>query len=195
MMDNMLFTIIALFKETEQFIVKLFGDGYMITENANGRISYLKCYYGKEPPYYAYNYIHKGYQKKIKTFTFNKEVFPQVLIATDGVAPFEKGMLKNQDKNIIECKENLLKMAIQSERKSFFDDVTIGGFTKESKPSENKTEEPVILTEKTSAEKLEILTGEPKYLEEATENLTEESEDLAEKISKMVKENDERKTE
>ena len=47
----------------------------------------------------------------------------------------------------------------------------------------------------TIAEKLEILTGEPKYLEEATENLTEESEDLAEKISKMVKENDERKTE
>lgn len=148
MMDNMLFTIIALFKETEQFIVKLFGDGYMITENANGRISYLKCYYGKEPPYYAYNYIHKGYQKTIKTFTFNKKIFPQVVIATDGVAPFEKGMLKNQDKNIIECKENLLKMAIQSERKSFFDDITIGGFTKESKPSENKTEEPVILTEK-----------------------------------------------
>lgn len=196
MMDNMLFTIIALFKEKEQFIVKLFGDGYMITENANGRISYLKCYYGKEPPYYAYNYIHKGYQKTIKTFTFNKKIFPQVVIATDGVAPFEKGMLKNQDKNIIECKENLLKMAIQSERKSFFDDITIGGFTKESKPSENKNEEPVILTEKnqTSAEKLEILTGEPKYLEETPEILIEESEDLAEKISKMVKENDERKT-
>ena len=39
-------------------------------------------------------------------------------------------------------------MAIQSERKSFFDDITIGGFTKESKSSENKTEESVILTEK-----------------------------------------------
>lgn len=105
-------------------------------------------------------------------------------------------MLKNQDKNIIECNKNLLKMAIQSERKSFFDDITIGGFTKESKSSENKTEESVILTEKnqTSAEKLEILTGEPKYLEEAPEILIEESEDLAEKISKMVKENDERKT-
>ena len=131
-----------------------------------------------------------------KTFTFNKKIFPQVVIATDGVAPFEKGMLKNQDKNIIECNKNLLKMAIQSERKSFFDDITIGGFTKESKSSENKTEESVILTEKnqTSAEKLEILTGEPKYLEEAPEILIEESEDLAEKISKMVKENDERKT-
>ncbi len=59
-------------------------------------------------------------------------------------------MLKNQDKNIIECNKNLLKMAIQSERKSFFDDITIGGFTKESISSENKTEESVILTEKKS---------------------------------------------
>lgn len=75
MMDNMLFTIIALFKEKEQFIVKLFGDGYMITENANGRISYLKCYYGKNRHITHITISIKDIKKPSKHLLLTKKFF------------------------------------------------------------------------------------------------------------------------
>ena len=55
-MDNLLFTIIACFDVGSKFVVKLFGDGYVITKNKNNNVSFLKYSYGKCPPYFAYKY-------------------------------------------------------------------------------------------------------------------------------------------
>lgn len=135
-MDNLLFTIIACFETENEYIVKLFGDGYIITENTQGRISYMKFSYGKCPPYFAYKYCDlQGYDNlknfkeyKFKTFKFDKKIFPKVAIATDGVMPLAKGEVKVNDKCIIEGNEAAIQMGIRSQRQIFFDDVTIGTF-------------------------------------------------------------------
>lgn len=132
-MENLLFTIIACFEQDDKYIVKLFGDGYVVTQNAFGAVSYMKFFYGKCPPYFAYKYCNlestanfKDYQ--FKTFVFDKEVFPKVAIASDGIMPFAKGEVSGADNSIMNANETLVAMAIRGKRQSFFDDVTIGIF-------------------------------------------------------------------
>ncbi len=130
--DNMSFSIIALFKTEEKFILKVFGDGYVITENNVGLISYIRFYYGKYPPYYVYRYCKfkpEFKEKGFKTIEFEKSKFQQVVIATDGIMPIAKGMLKMQDKNIVNL-TGRVEMEIKKSRQTFYDDVTIGAFPK-----------------------------------------------------------------
>lgn len=129
-MENLLFTIIACFETEDAYIVKLFGDGYIVTQNTRGDISYMKFSYGKCPPYFAYRYCEleassfKDYQ--FKTFTFDKKVFPKIVIASDGIMPFAKGDVQGIDRHIITGNDILLENAIRANRMNFFDDVTIG---------------------------------------------------------------------
>lgn len=127
-MENLLFTIIACFETETEYIVKLFGDGYVITQNARGCISYIKFSYGECPPYFAYRYCeleqYKDYQ--FKTFRFDKKKFPKIAIATDGVMPFAKGIVTGLDKDIINGNEVTIKVGIMTQRQSFYDDITIG---------------------------------------------------------------------
>lgn len=127
-MENLLFTIIACFKTEDKYIVKLFGDGYVFTQNKQGRISYMRFSYGKFPPYFAYKYCSdmnfQDYQ--FKTFEFDRKVFPKIGIGSDGILPIVKGELKGIDNLISVENEIAIKMAINGQRQSFFDDVTIG---------------------------------------------------------------------
>lgn len=129
-MENLLFTIIACFETEDAYIVKLFGDGYIVTQNSRGAISYMKFSYGKCPPYFAYRYCElensdfKNYQ--FKTFTFDKKVFPKIAIASDGIMPFAKGDVNGVDQHLINGNVILLENAIKSNRMIFFDDITIG---------------------------------------------------------------------
>lgn len=129
--ENLLFTIIACFETEDQFVVKLFGDGYIITKNNEGCVSYLKFSYGKCPPYYAYKFckIDASFQKyqdyEFKTFYFDKKTFSRVAIATDGILPMVKGDISEIDKYISEGDSFMISSAIKSQRQSFFDDVTI----------------------------------------------------------------------
>ncbi len=131
-MENLLFTIIACFETEDAYIVKLFGDGYIITQNKKGLISYIKFSYGKCPPYFAYRYCPQsapsfaGYQ--FKTFVFDKKAFQKVAIATDGIMPIAKGNNKGLDFDIVNGNKTLIEMEIKRQRMSFFDDVTIGMF-------------------------------------------------------------------
>lgn len=82
-MDNLLFTMIACFDSNDSFIVKIFGDGYIVSQNVNGNISYIKLSYGKRPPYFAYKYCSSKIKKlykdlEFKTFTFSKDKFKKV---------------------------------------------------------------------------------------------------------------------
>lgn len=132
-MENLLFTIIACFQTEDKYIVKLFGDGYVITQNIQGSVSYIKFSYGKCPPYFAYKYCDlqddygtnfKDY--KFKTFSFDKSIFPKVAIATDGIMPIAIGNVKVADNYMIDGNEALIRLAINNQRQSFDDDMTIG---------------------------------------------------------------------
>ena len=129
-MENLLFTIIACFETEEEYVVKLMGDGYIITQNVKGLVSYMKFAYGKCPPYFAYKYCNvkpfRDYQ--FKTFKFNKKVFPKVAIATDGIMPIAKGEVNGLDNSIIDGNELLVGIGINNQRQKFYDDVTIGIF-------------------------------------------------------------------
>lgn len=129
-MDNLLFTIIACFETESEYVVKLFGDGYVITQNARGSASYMKFSYGKCPPYFAYKYCDlqefKDYQ--FKTFRFDKKVFPKVAIATDGIIPVAKGEVKGLDNHILDGNKILTEVGIKNQRQEFYDDITIGTF-------------------------------------------------------------------
>lgn len=131
-MENLLFTIIGCFDVGDKYIVKLFGDGYIITQNTHGLLSYMKFAYGKCPPYFAYKYCNlygmNFSDYNFKTFTFDKKVFPKVSIASDGVMPIAKGDVKNADSAIINCNAVALKGVILGQKQTFFDDVTIGIF-------------------------------------------------------------------
>lgn len=133
-MENLLFTIIACFKTEEGYTIKMFGDGYVISQNKRGLISYTKFNYGKCPPYYAYKYCSNLPQYKeyeFKTFEYSKNKFSRVAIATDGVLPIAKGEVigfGNLDNYIVEGKEPLLELCIKQKRQSFSDDVTIASF-------------------------------------------------------------------
>jgi len=128
--ENLLFTIIACFETEDQFIVKLFGDGYIITQNLRGLISYMKFSYGKCPPYFAYKYCSAEIYKKFhnyefKTFLFDKTNFSKVFVATDGVLPFVKGDIPGIDDYISKGDAFMIGSSIKSHRQSFGDDVTI----------------------------------------------------------------------
>ncbi len=132
-MQNLLFTIIACFKEKDSYIVKTFGDGYIITQNIYGNISYIQLYYKKTPPYYAYKYsnmednVYKDY--KFKSFKFAKEKFLKVGIATDGVMPIAKGEIEAFDRALrIGQHIRTCEQYIRNNRQLFFDDISIGIF-------------------------------------------------------------------
>lgn len=131
-MENLLFTIIACFKTEDSYIVKMFGDGYVITKNKWGCISYLKFYYGKCPPYFAYKYcdLPETNFKDLgfKTFTFDRKVFPEVAIATDGIMPIARGDIKQVDNQLATGCKAYVEMTLKTNKQSFADDVTIGAF-------------------------------------------------------------------
>ena len=55
-------------------------------------------------------------------------MFPKICIATDGIMPIAKGDVEGLDKFIFDSNEAYISATINTERNSFFDDVTIGIF-------------------------------------------------------------------
>ena len=137
-MENLLFTIIACFRTDDKYIVKLFGDGYIITQNIKGLVSYMRFSYGQCPPYFAYKYCSgaefeqfKNYS--FKTFEFDREIFKKVGIGSDGILPMAKGDLKGIDNLLVSENNILVEAAIRNQRQSFADDVTFAMFTENNK--------------------------------------------------------------
>lgn len=128
--NNMLFTIIACFELEDKFVVKFIGDGYIITVNHQNMVSYIRLFYGKTPPYYAYNKIPTvSYEEKLKfkTFEFSKEDFKMVGIASDGIAPIAERKIDVDFDSCIIGEQTIYSPEgiIRSNQSSFFDDITI----------------------------------------------------------------------
>lgn len=100
LVNNLSFTILACYETNTAFIVKFVGDGYIITENIRGQLSYIKLDYGPCPPYFIYNYINPIHKPKYKerlsfrNYVFDKKLFKNVGLASDGIeaAIFGKGI-------------------------------------------------------------------------------------------------------
>lgn len=129
-MENLLFTIIACFDVGDKYVVKMFGDGYVVTQNICDKISYIKYSYGSCPPYFAYKYCKQlDYFKEydFKTFEFEKKFFKNVGIASDGIQPIAVGQI-NIDDHIVKCEEAGLQFEIKKQKNIFGDDLTIALF-------------------------------------------------------------------
>ena len=134
--NNLLFTILACFKQSDKFIVKVFGDGYIVTQNYQDNVSYITLSYGvvthrgKQPPYYSYKYCDVKLdcidEYKFKTFIFDTKKFKRVGVATDGIKPIAIGAVKDFDKEIVNDNSEAGKYIIKKNKNSFTDDVTIG---------------------------------------------------------------------
>ncbi len=129
--ENLLFTILACFEKEDKWIVKIFGDGYIVTQNIIDEVSYIALSYGDAPPYFAYKYcnIKLGCinQYKFKTFIFDNKKFKKVGVATDGIKPIARGTLNQMDSMIVNNSNNEeCKYFIKKNRNYFNDDVTIG---------------------------------------------------------------------
>ena len=128
--NNMLFTIIACFELDDKFVVKYIGDGYIITVNKNNMVSYIRLFYGKTPPYFAYNKLDTatyGEKLKFKTLEFPKEQFKLVGIASDGIQPIAERKIDTDFDACITGMETKYSPEgiIKSNQSFFFDDVTI----------------------------------------------------------------------
>lgn len=131
--NNLLFTILGCFKTEDEYIVKAFGDGFIVTQNILDQISYIRLSYGRTPPYYAYKYCdieNKSIKEyKFKTFYFKRKIFKKVGVSTDGISPIAERNLKDFDNMIIKnAKDAACEMLIKTERGLFQDDVTIAIF-------------------------------------------------------------------
>lgn len=157
-MENLLFTIIACFDCKDKFIVKMFGDGYIITQNEWSHLSYMKFSYGKCPPYFAYKYCehlnpNKFKNYEFKTFEFDKKTFKSVGIASDGILPIVKGSAQ-MDTYILKKDGIGLQMAIRMQNQAFADDVTIAIFKGEEikKVSPDEKSKSILDLDKSLAE-------------------------------------------
>lgn len=89
--QNYCFTILAYFELDEEFVVYSCGDGYIITEDFEGNISFEKLDDGEYPCYYCYNFVDKSaltaYQEGVtfKVTRFSKSNYANVGVATDGL--------------------------------------------------------------------------------------------------------------
>ena len=146
-MENLLFTIIACFETNDEFIVKIFGDGYVITQNKYGLLSYLKYSYGGCPPYYAYKYcsnLKEFKEYNFKEFKFDKKSFCNVSIGTDGVSPFVRGNIPYIDDYIVLKNGRAILETISNYKERFFDDVTVGIFGERNENKYGTTEQNKI---------------------------------------------------
>lgn len=165
-MENLLFTIIACFDCKDKFVVKMFGDGYIITQNNRNRLSYMKFSYGKCPPYFAYKYcemltpnIFKDYE--FKTFEFDKRFFKSLGIASDGVLPIVKSSRQLMDVYILNKDILGLQMAIRMRNQLFSDDVTIALFeNKNSIPYDSNSYQKQNVTKRTFADEITEVLAE-----------------------------------
>lgn len=130
--DYILFTILVVKEEEDNFKVYVYGDGNIILEKHNGDIDYLRIGEGNTPNFYAYNYIPQNYLVKeredisFKIINFSKKEFKNIGIATDGLDYLLKTPYKILFENYLrEKKEFYIRRLINREHKSCKDDITI----------------------------------------------------------------------
>ena len=140
--DLLCFTILDIWdiysseEDYNVFSLHYCGDGYVITQDHEDNINFIKIDDGEFPKYYAYNFINdksklSHYQDGVE-FThriFKKSEYKNVGVASDGIRYIvncEDENLKNEFIDILkQNKEIKMKRFINKHQSIFKDDVTI----------------------------------------------------------------------
>jgi hypothetical protein len=114
--QHLLFTILYVLEDDENFYVYAAGDGYVIKRSVDDVLSYEKIDFDNSPPYYAYNFVDKKYLKKyqegvvFELRSYAKSDYKSIGVATDGLhyvlrsemkEPFEQALLEDKKFNIL----------------------------------------------------------------------------------------------
>lgn len=138
LMLNFAFSIFACFETKESFIVKFLESGYIITQNINDEISYIKINYKSDLHYFIYNYYPAQKEKiKFEEYVFSKKDFKRVGLASEGIESivfskmnatdkikFDSLLLNESDFNKERNVNQVLKL-IEDNPNFFNEDVTI----------------------------------------------------------------------
>lgn len=104
--QNYCFTILVCFEMEDEFVVYSCGDGYIITENAEGVITFEKLDDGEYPCYYGYNFTDKSaliaYQEgaDFKVSRYSKQEYANVGVASDGLR-YATGLLDTEANKLL----------------------------------------------------------------------------------------------
>ena len=132
--ENYCFTILICFETEDEFIVANCGDGFIVTEDIQGNISFDKLDDGEYPMYYIYNFIDGKHLKEYKdgayfTFThFSKKEYANVGVASDGLRFFDR-LLDVDKRNFLDFlhngKKGQIEKLINRNKIKFHDDISI----------------------------------------------------------------------
>lgn len=132
--DFLCFTILLVEEEEEGFRVSFCGDGYVILEDWEGRVTFRELSDGEYPRYFAYNYVERKYLNsyregvEMEAWYLSKEQYQRVGVATDGLRflfRMEEAVQREFEAALAADWEVKVKRLVNKYQKVFLDDVTI----------------------------------------------------------------------
>lgn len=132
--DFLCFTILLAEEEAEGVRVSYCGDGYVILEDLEGRVTFQELSDGEYPKYFAYNYVGREFLSRyqegveMESWYFPKVQYRRVGVATDGLR-FLFGMEEEVQREFEAAfhadREVKVKRLVNKYQAAFRDDVTI----------------------------------------------------------------------
>jgi hypothetical protein len=126
------FTALELKDLQNYFQVRICGDGYVITQDHNDKIDFVKFDFGAAPPYYAYNWVDPklltAYQDGVnfETYLYDKKDYKAVGIASDGIRFIIDSFYRNEfEEYLIKRNASAIKRLINRQHIDFKDDISI----------------------------------------------------------------------
>jgi len=130
--SHMLFTVLLVSQNEDEYIVDICGDGYIIKQRHDDFIEYKKIGEGNSPEYFAYNFISPDHLSKykdgveFKRHLLSKTEYKTVGVASDGLEYILNSPFKDEfEKHLIGRKEFAIRRLINREHKYFKDDISI----------------------------------------------------------------------
>ncbi len=130
--NHLLFTILCLYEDNENYSVDVCGDGYIIMQSHDDSLDYKKLGEGDTPEYYAYNFVNPEYLSKYKGgVSFNRHIlskrdYKAIGLASDGLEYILNSPFKEEfEKYFLLRKEFPIRRLINREHTYFKDDITI----------------------------------------------------------------------
>lgn len=132
--DYLCFTILQAEELEDGYQVQYCGDGYVILQDLEGKITFMELSDGEYPRYFAYNYVSPEalrYYKdgvKMKKLYFSKKQYQRVGVATDDLRYVLQGDAKQKEEFLAALqsdKEARVKRFVNKYQSFFKDDLTI----------------------------------------------------------------------
>lgn len=130
--NHMLFTVLYLSEDEDNYIVNICGDGYIIKQKYDDFVEYEKIGEGNSPEYFAYNYVSPDYLSKYKDgVVFKQYILPKnnykaIGLSSDGLDYILNSPFKDEFEDyLLRRKEFAIRRLINREYKYFKDDISI----------------------------------------------------------------------